>query len=599
MEPESIEFIAKNLSPAPPEYDPNLSKILTALSEIGSRINQLGANHNLPATLRLIVENAVAAVSLEAASDTIAAKAAAVIWIYDEAFQTFDPASRVSVGEVEQTSLDDFPRRNGLGMRAIRCRRRQISYEVTGFSIHPAKQKIGARSVVCYPLIVGDEAVGVLYVYRRDERHFSTVELLALDNFVNLAAMAIYHGWQSSKMSQALERKESELEKLGLASRLISSRANLDETLDNILAIGLDITGAQYGSFRLHDKKKGVLTPMAMAGRKQGAAAPSPLPVDEKSVVGWVATRQHSLLIPDLHDPHWQSIYHPLPTDEEMRSELAAPLLGAGGRLEGVLNIESPQPNAFTEEDQHLLEALATQAVIALQEIRLLDAMREITEVLLTQTSDELFTAIIERACDLINVPVGSIWTISEHNTLILRQSTAGYRRGRQLPLDGSFTGRAIRMRRPITVDNVQNDPDFQHREFAHRYGWMSAIVVPLLTPDGGGRALGSFSLYSTTLRDFSNWDKKLLITLANYAAAAIQVEALAKQNALHFFPKDLSEREQEVFSLLIQGQTNKQIGATLNVSVNTVKKHLQNIFTKLNVETRAAAVGKALGREL
>lgn len=58
-----------------------------------------------------------------------------------------------------------------------------------------------------------------------------------------------------------------------------------------------------------------------------------------------------------------------------------------------------------------------------------------------------------------------------------------------------------------------------------------------------------------------------------------------------------LSARELETLYFLSQGQTNKEIAAELTVSVNTIKKHTQSIFTKLNVNSRAAAVAQALGR--
>lgn len=59
-----------------------------------------------------------------------------------------------------------------------------------------------------------------------------------------------------------------------------------------------------------------------------------------------------------------------------------------------------------------------------------------------------------------------------------------------------------------------------------------------------------------------------------------------------------LSGRELEVLYFLSQGWTNKEIAAELTVSVNTIKKHTQSIFTKLNVTNRAAAVAQALGGE-
>ena len=525
----TLNVICKNHAMTLHNSQTNLIKTLAALNQIGVRISRLGMGPDLPATLKLIAEGSVRAVA--AGADPAAPRVSAVIWVYDEVRRIFEPESRVSAGEPPGASTDDYPRSHGLGDLAIRYRRPMFSYKQEGMTIHPAKQAAGARSLVCYPLIVGDEIVGVLYVYRCDERHFDELELLTLDNFVNLAAIAIHHGRQIGGLSRALARKVNELEKLERASRLISSRTNLDETLQEILSIGLDLTAAQYGSFELYDKKAGVLTIKALAGRHGTEASGPALPVDEQSVVGWVAKKRQSLLIRDLRDPRWQSVYQPLPADQEMRSELAVPLIGTGGGLEGVLNIESPLPNAFTAEDQHLLEALAVQAVIALQEMRLLDAMVEIVEVLLTAQGHELFKLIVERACELINVPVGAIWTLEEETqALILRQSTEGFRRGERLSRQRSLNGQAIRLRQAITVEDVRLHPDFEYQELAIEQGWVSAIVVPLLMPDEHRSAIGSFSLYANHLRDFSNWDKKLLTVLANHAAVAIHdAEQLAQ----------------------------------------------------------------------
>jgi DNA-binding NarL/FixJ family response regulator len=44
--------------------------------------------------------------------------------------------------------------------------------------------------------------------------------------------------------------------------------------------------------------------------------------------------------------------------------------------------------------------------------------------------------------------------------------------------------------------------------------------------------------------------------------------------------------------SLVAQGLTNTQIAQRLNVSDNTVKFHLQNIYQKLNVSNRTEAAG-------
>jgi GAF domain-containing protein len=548
---------------------------LANLNEIGASINRLGKGQDLLATLRLIAQGAVRAVAASADPASSLSNASAVMWIYDQAGQSFDPARRVSAGEPAHASPDDYPRSDGLGWEAVRRRQRLLSYEENDLTIHPAKEAAGARSLVCYPLIVNDEIVGLLYIYRCDDRRFNEIELLTLDNFVNMAAMAIHYERKVLGLNRALVKKVGELETISRASQLISSRTNLDEMLQEILSIGLEITGAQYGSFELYDKRKNVLTINALAGRKMSTASAPSLPVDEHSVVGRVASSRQSLLIDDLRDPRWQSIYQPLPADREMRSELAIPLIGAGTGVEGVLNLESPVTNAFTKEDQHLLETLATQVVIALQEMRLLDAMHEIGEVLLTAEPDELFRLIIERACDLINVSGGSIWTISDTNTLVLRQSTEGYRPGEQLPLDRSLTGQAIRLRQPVTIDNVQEHPDFLYRQLAVEQGWVSAIIVPLMMPDESRRALGSFSLYAHQLRDFSNWDKKLLTFLANHAAVAIQnAEQLVQL-------KQAQERQAIAETFAAVGDVAANLLHQVNNKVGAISPRVQGIEDK------------------
>lgn len=556
-----------------PNDSATLVQVLTTLNEIAAGINRLGVGQDLNATLHLIAHQAVRAVAAGDASDSDTPSA--VIWVFDAEQQAFDAASRVSAGEPTGTSVDDLPRPDGIGRRAVGHKRRMLSYEPGVPDIHPAKKEAGARVMACYPLLAGNEVVGALYVYRCNRRHFSPLELLVLDNFVQLAAMAIYYGRRIGGLSQALARKVREMEKLRRASRLISSRTNLTETLREILYIGLDLTATQYGSFEWYDRRRDLLVSKALAGSKERPDSEPSLPVNEQSVVGWVALHKKSLRIDDLSAPPWQSIYHPLPINREMRSELAVPIIGAGGGLEGVLNIESPLPAAFTEEDMLLLEALATQAVIAIQEMRLLDALQEIVQVLLTADYDELLRLIIERACDLINVSDGSIWLVSEPDTLVLRQSTAANRIGEELSLPNSFTGQAVRLQQPITIDDIRFEPKFMRPAMAQQRGWVSAIVVPLLAAKDNANPVGSFALYARELRDFSDWDKKLLTVLANHAAVAIRD---AEQLQLL---KQAQERQATAETIAAVGDVAANLLHQLNNKFGAISVRVQGIEAK------------------
>jgi DNA-binding NarL/FixJ family response regulator len=56
-----------------------------------------------------------------------------------------------------------------------------------------------------------------------------------------------------------------------------------------------------------------------------------------------------------------------------------------------------------------------------------------------------------------------------------------------------------------------------------------------------------------------------------------------------------LSERENDVLRLLVEGLTNKQIAARLDLRPSTVKQYISNILSKLNVQSRTEAVAAAL----
>ncbi|MDQ7030166.1 MAG: GAF domain-containing protein [Ardenticatenia bacterium] len=432
---------------------------LSDLRAIGERLNKMGPRAEYRQTLQSIVEKAVRVVAAGASS---AGEAAAVIYGYDPERGAFDRSSRVAAGWREDVHVDDYPRPDGLGNRAVRQRRRVLSYEENDVKLHPAQQAQGAGAVAVYPLIAADQILGVLYITLRDERRFTRQELMLLDNFVNQAALALYHTRRIEDVNRVLARKVYELEQLRRADVLISRRPRLKEALVEILHIALEMTGAKYGSFRLYNPETGMLELAAAASVTPSPAVRQPLPLDESSVMGKAVLYRRPIRIDDVRDPAWASIYRPLLTDPPMRSELVVPLFSAGGGLEGVLNIESPQPAAFTEEDERLLVALATQAVIAIQEIKLLDTMAELTEATLTHSREELFDLIIRRACELINAPLGAIWRLVEEEgepVLVLQAASGGHHRGDRLPVASSLTGQAILRGTPITVDDVQREP--------------------------------------------------------------------------------------------------------------------------------------------
>jgi GAF domain-containing protein len=554
-----------------------LLAVLANLNRIGAAINRISPRESVTVedTLRLIAESAIEVVP----------GSSAVIYTYDHTERAFDPASRVSAGEWAAPVPNDVPRPDGMGMRSIRYRRRVLSYEEPGLEIHPAKVSAGAKAVVCFPLIVADQAVGALYVYLHQNRRFTRLELLMLENFVNQAAMAIYQARRLADARRDLARKEDELNRLRRAGLLISSRLRLDETLEAILQMAMEVTDAQYGTFRLVDKSGQNLVTRAFAGERLGRPLAELLPIDASSVVGWVATHRQPVCIHDLHAEPWVHIYRPISTELSMRSELAVPLIGADGRLEGVLNLESPLIGAFDDEDRHLLQSLATQAVIAIQEVRLLDALQEAAQLLLTQPYRKVLEHLAESACDLLNAPVSAIW-ILENNRLVLQVASGVSQYAERLPLQDDPIGRAIAARKPVTTDNASNPcAGCSGAPVGEDRTW--AMIVPLLTSDEL-EPLGAFCVHKSGVVPGrlaeSEWDEKVLTCLAHYAALAVQ--NAAHQKAL----RTVQEQHAVAETFAAVGDLAANVLHHLNNKVGSIPVRVQGIRDKC----QAALAGDA-----
>jgi GAF domain-containing protein/signal transduction histidine kinase len=490
-----FEMTTQPFPASPEDTDPRLLEALRILNQISNAVNRIGsetASQN-EFSLQLIVNSAIRVVP----------GSSAVIYIYDQSTGMFDPESRVSA-EPERSEWrkppstidrpDDAPRPSGIGMRTIQRRRRSLSYEEPDLDVHPYHASLGVKAVACFPLIVAEQVVGLLYIYLHEERQFTQLEQLMLDNFVNQAAMAIYHARRLADIRRNLIRKDEQLNQLRRAGLLISSRLRLEETLDSILQLALEITNAQYGIFRLLDKDGEFLVTRAVSGIHLERPLVEKLPLDGNSIMAYVARTREPLLISDLYQEPWSKIYYPLDSKLEMRSELAVPLINASGRLEGVLNLESPEPGAFSEDDNHLLQSLATYAITAIQEVRLLDALQEAAQLLISQPPQKVLDRLCGMANDLLNTSASAIWLVNESGELQLASS------------DGS--------------GQTENFSEAEHRP--------NALLIPLGDSAGALGMFGAFSAEPGEGRsvDRSEWDKKVLACLANYAVLAIQNES-------------------------------------------------------------------------
>jgi GAF domain-containing protein len=500
-----------------------LSAILARLNQIGVQMSSLTPDDltRVHDTLQMVVNSAVEVVP----------GSSSVLYAYNQEAGTFDLDSRVAAEAIGLEAPDDYPRADGMGFRAVLERKRVLSTIETRLRIHPEKVKVGAKAMVCYPLILLNETLGVLYVYLHEDRAFTSLELLTLDNFINQAAMALFLANQLQRAKDREIRKSRELRRIRRAGMLISSRNNLPDTLDAILRMTLEVIDAHYGIFRLVDRSGKNLETAAVAGDLFHPAIET-LPISSNTIMGLVAQSREPLNIADLREPPYHQWYYPLDPEIEMRSEVAVPLLGAGGRLEGVLNLESPQVNAFSRDDRYLLQIIANQAVISIQEVRLLDALQAISTRLLTASVAEILSDLAHQSANLLNADLGVIW-LEQNDSLEIRAATDPTVLNTRLSSDFSIAGKAIHTKKFVTITHVSlesfRDP------FLSTHDIQTGMLFPLIsanaeTPVG---AIGVFFSRSASIFGAERlWEEKVLSIFAHYVTLALQ--NAAQKQELH-----------------------------------------------------------------
>jgi len=252
-------------------------------------------------------------------------------------------------------------------------------------------------------------------------------------------------------------------------------------------------------------------------------------------------------------------------------------LINASGRLEGILNLESPKPNAFNEADSHLLQALATQAVITLQEVRLLDALQEAAQVLLDSSCEQALTRITELTCDLLNATASAIWR-RRGGELILEVASGGHIHGERVPINNSLIGEAVLQQKAIFTDDVRLDPRFNRPDLANDQSWQHALIVPLISSDED-EPIGALSVYSSSNEpgrfSESEWDTKVLNCLAYYSVLAFQ--NAARRDAL----RSAQEQRSVAETFAAVGDIASNLLHHLNNKVGTIPVRVQGIQDK------------------
>jgi PAS domain S-box-containing protein len=259
--------------------------------------------------------------------------------------------------------------------------------------LHDFFEQRRAVSLACLPMATAGALHGLMMVYSTRDSRFPAGEVELASTITNQAASAYQNARQYEETRQfsfELERRvaertrelENEHRRTQILLNIItelSASLDLDIIINRTLALINEITDAEQSTVLLAQPEeanfifrasRGFTTPPAGGGESTW------LKVDE-GLAGWVITNQQGALIPDLHeDPRW--VRSP-GFESEHRSAIAVPLV-AGAESLGTLMIFHREPGRFTKDLLNLVQAIAQQIAVAINNAQLYLLIRDQAE---------------------------------------------------------------------------------------------------------------------------------------------------------------------------------------------------------------------------
>lgn len=219
------------------------------------------------------------------------------------------------------------------------------------------------RSVsLAAPLIWQDAVRGALIVFDGDvKRTFRERDAALLQSLADMTASV-------AQQNERLARMTTQFRALHTIDVALTSSLELERVLDMILEKASELVGAEHGSLRQLDPESGKLVLRAHYGDGWTSEKLDYTPRIGQGIARWVAENRRPYLSPDVRNDPLNVVLF-----EDMRSSISVPLQfgledpSKPDSLLGVLLLESSRVAAFDQQDVELLEALAQEAVIAIQ----------------------------------------------------------------------------------------------------------------------------------------------------------------------------------------------------------------------------------------
>ena len=467
---------------------------------------------------------------------------------------------------------------------------------------------LGVRSTLSVPMLRQGQVVGAIVLTHPGLRAFSPAHVELLKTFADQAVIAIenvrlFTELQASnrELTTALDQQTAAAEVLRVISR---SQTELQPVFDAICDSASRLCGADLaGVFRLVDGQVHEVSSWSRLSPEfqEMMRRTFPRPVDASTYIGRAILERRIIHVGDMADP--AAPQSATSTQRfGFRSQLTVPMLRAGEPVGGI-TIVRREPGPFSDDQIQLLHTFADQAVIAIENARLLTELHARTDELTrsvgelralgevgravssTLDLDTVLTTIVSRAVDLSDADGGSIYEYDDaaeefalraaHN---VDDPGVTLRREIRLKKGEGATGRLAVTRAPVQLPDISTAGvyDSRLRDVLLRAGTRSVLAVPLLREE---QLIGGLVVSRNTPGEFPPEIVRLLQTFATQSALAIQ-------NARLFREIEIKSRELEVASQHkseFLASMSHELRTPLNAVIGFSEVLLQGMFGETN----------------